>query len=334
MHTKIQVFDSPQPESVNLSACRICGNTVGNQLHSVREMMLGLREAFPYLECGSCGCLQLVEIPAKMEKFYPANYYSFDQHGAFLTFLRRRRSRYAYGCPSLVGWLLTTLAVPNDAVRAVRRTGVPKNAAILDVGCGSGRLLLDLAWLGFKDLTGVDPFLAADIAYPEGPKVFRRRIEEMQGQFDLVMLHHSFEHMDQPDAVMSAVFRLLKPGGQAVFRIPVASSFAWREYGVHWINLDAPRHFYLHTFRSMSLLAGRAGFQTGQIVHESNAEQFWASEQYAQDIPMSDPRSLKSSPLKMLLAWPRLHRSKVRAHELNQRGEADLVCFHYSKPTG
>jgi len=332
----VQDSSSAETQAVfaGLTACRICGNTAGNRPHLVREMMLGLRDEFPYLECNACGCLQLIEIPADMGKYYPANYYSFDQHGTLLTFLRRRRSLHAYGHSNLVGWALTELAVPNDAVRAIRRTGVPTSAAILDVGCGSGRLLLDLAWLGFKNLTGVDPFLAADITYPEGPKVFRRRIEEMQGQFDLVMLHHSFEHMDQPDAVMSAVYRLLKPGGQAVFRIPVASSFAWREYGVHWINLDAPRHFYLHTFRSMILLAGRAGFQSGQIVHESNAEQFWASEQYAQDIPMSDPRSLKSSALRMLLAWPRLRRSQVRAHELNQRGEADLVCFHYYKPTG
>jgi SAM-dependent methyltransferase len=313
-------------------ACRVCGNLAGNRLHVVREMMLGLREEFPYLECGSCGCLQLVQIPGDMAKYYPPNYYSFDQHGAFLTFLRRRRSRHAYGHFNVVGWMLSELAVPNDAVRAIRRTGVEKEAAILDVGCGSGRLLLDLAWLGFKNLTGVDPFLAKDISYPAGPKVFRRGIGEMEGEFDLIMLHHSFEHMDRPDAVMHAVYRLLKPGGQAIIRIPVASSFAWRNYGVHWINLDAPRHFYLHTFQSMELLTKTAGLQAAEIVHEGNAEQFWGSEQYAKDIPMSDPRSLKASLLKTVMAWPRLRRCQIQARELNKRGEADLLCFHYRKP--
>jgi SAM-dependent methyltransferase len=92
---------------------------------------------------------------------------------------------------------------------SIRRTGLPKNAAILEVGCGSGRLLLDLAWLGFTNLTGVDPFIAGDIHYPNGPKILKQRVEAMTGVFDLVMLHHSFEHTDQPLAVMQAVSRLL-----------------------------------------------------------------------------------------------------------------------------
>lgn len=313
------------------TACRICGNVSGNRRHVAREMMLGLRDEFAYSECGACGCLQLLEIPADMAKYYPASYYSLTRHGMLKTFLRRCWALHAYSRPNPIGWLLSELVVPHEAMLSIRRTGLPKNAAILEVGCGSGRLLLDLAWLGFTNLTGVDPFIAEDIHYPDGPTILKQRVETMTGEFDLVMLHHSFEHTDQPLAVMQAVSRLLKPGGYAIFRIPVASSFAWRQYGVNWANLDAPRHFFLHTFESMRLLANQTGLRLQETLHEGNDEQFWVSEEYARNIPRSDPRSLKSSPLKMLPAFPKIRRCKVRAKELNLKGQGDLVCFHFQK---
>jgi SAM-dependent methyltransferase len=320
------------PIGVDKTACRICGNASGNRRHVAREMMLGLRDEFSYLECGRCGCLQLVQIPADMARYYPANYYSLTQHGWLKTFLRRCWARHAYQRPNPVGWLLSELVVPHEAMLSIRRAGLPKNAAILEVGCGSGRLLLDLAWLGFTNLTGVDPFIAENIRHPNGPAILKQQVETMTGEFDLVMLHHSFEHTDQPLAVMQAVFRLLKPGGYAIFRIPVASSFAWHQYGVNWANLDAPRHFFLHTFESMRLLADQAGFQLQEILHEGNDEQFWVSEEYARDIPRSDPRSLKSNLLKMMLAFLKIRRCKVKARELNLQGQGDLVCFHFQKP--
>lgn len=321
------------PLAANAAACRICGNGAGNRRHVAREMMLGLCDEFPYLECGQCGCVQLLQIPPDMGRYYPANYYSFDQHGTLATFLRRRRVRHALQRPNLIGWLLSELIVPHDALLALKRINPPRDAAILDVGCGSGRLLLDLAWMGYRNLIGVDPFVPQDIVHPTGPKVFKRRIQDLDGSYDLVMLHHSFEHMDQPQAVLAAVHRLLRPGGHVIVRIPVASSFAWREYGVNWVNLDAPRHFFLHTFASMGLLAQQAGLELQETRHEGNTELFWASEQYARGIPMLDARSLKSSLWGQVRMVARLWRDRNRSHRLNQEGQADLVCFRFGKTT-
>lgn len=314
-----------------MTACQICANSENNRAHSVREMMFGLREIFPYVECGQCGCLQLLQIPADMSRYYPRDYYSFQTHGALKTFVRHQWSSYAYHGRNLVGKLVSRFFVPNGSMQAIRRSGISRQAKVLDVGCGSGRLLLDLAYLGFTDLSGADPFISADIIHPEGPRVYKRQLAEMTGTFDLIMLHHSFEHMSEPARVMAEIDRLLRPGGELIVRIPVASSHAWRTYGVDWVNLDAPRHFFLHTFKSMEILASRAGWRTGSIVHEGNDEQFWMSEQYARDIPSQDPRSLSSSPWKRLLAWNKIRRWQKMAADVNRRQEADLVCFHFHK---
>lgn len=308
--------------------CKICGNADTNRVHMVREMAFGLRDEFPYLECSKCGCLQLMKIPANMNRYYPSTYYSFQRHGWVKTMVRHQWSAHAYGKPNPLGWALSMFFVPNGAMQAVRRTGIAKDARVLDVGCGSGRLLLDLAHLGFRNLTGVDPFIGNDIAYENGVKVYKRSLNEMEAGFDLVMLHHSYEHMDAPREVMQSLSRLLKPGGKAIIRIPVASSFAWRTYGVNWVNLDAPRHFYLHTFKSIEFLTHETGLKIEKIIHEGNDEQFWASEQFARDIPSNDPRSIGASTFKRLAAWGTIRSCKIRAAELNQKGEGDLVCFH------
>ena len=314
------------------NACRICGNTEANQLHVAREMAFGLRDKFSYLECGACGCVQLLDIPADLHKFYPPDYYSFQKHGKLKTFLRHQWSAYAYGRPNPVGWLVSNLFFPNWAMRAVRRSAVLKTASILDVGCGSGRLLLDLAYLGFKNLTGVDPFIPRDIAYDCGVRVFKKELRDLPGSFELVMLHFSYEHMDNSVDVMQQIQRLMRPGGQAIVRIPVASSYAWKRYGVNWVNLDPPRHLFIHTSKSMELTAKRAGLEISGVVHEGSDEQFWASEQFEQDIPSNDPRSLYSSPMKRLLAWKRIRACKLKAEELNKQSQADLVSFSLRKP--
>ena len=315
-----------------MNSCKICKNSSGNTVHIAREMMFGFRDQFEYLECAQCGCVQLLNVPQNMARYYPENYYSFENHGWAKTLLRHRWSAYAYGRFSFPGAIVSRVFFPNRAMMSVKRLGPALEARILDVGCGSGRLLLDLQYLGFQCLAGVDPFLKKELAYPGGLTVHKRQLDQLTGQYDLIMLHHSFEHMDNPSSVMRALVGLLSPKGTVILRIPVASSYGWRHFGVDWINLDAPRHLFLHTQTSIKLLAETAGLVIKQIVHEGDDGVFWASEAYAQDIPMSDPRFPFNSLPKRLAGWRRLCDFRSRAEELNRKGQAVQVCFYLGRP--
>ena len=44
--------------------CPICGEDNDNKIFKVKEMQMGLREEFDYVECSNCGCLFIKEIPA------------------------------------------------------------------------------------------------------------------------------------------------------------------------------------------------------------------------------------------------------------------------------
>jgi 2-polyprenyl-3-methyl-5-hydroxy-6-metoxy-1,4-benzoquinol methylase len=315
-------------------SCRVCGNAEGNRSHTAREMMFGFRESFEYLECKECGCLQLLDVPADLSRYYPAGYYSFQPppalDGSWRTYLKQERSRYCLEGKSAVGMIFTKVAGVPDYYEWFKTAGVKSDSAILDVGCGAGGLLLLLREEGFSDLTGMDPFLAADIHYP-GVTVFKKELVELDRQFDFIMLNHSFEHTGQPRQVLREVHRLLKPNHFALIRTPVASSYAWRHYGVNWFQLDAPRHLFVQTVKSMRLLAEPTGWHLAEVVFDSNEQQFWASEQYQRDIPFRDPRSYYENPAQSLFSPEQIEAFRMRAVELNQQQDGDQACFYLHK---
>lgn len=310
-----------------MNRCKICGNEDGNRHHTAREMMFGFRDQFTYLECGRCGCLQLVDIPADMGKYYPSNYYSFSHNGWLKRFLRNQWAAHAYRGGNLIGGLVWHLFGPHDAMISLRRVNLPRRARILDVGCGSGQLLLDMQHVGFQSLMGLDPYLDQDLVYANGVTVFKKQLAEMQGSFDVIMLHHSFEHLDQPAEVMRQLARLLEPDGRVIIRIPIADSYAWRHYGVNWMHMDPPRHLFLHTRKSIDLLAEQSSLKVETMICEGNESQFLGSEQYQRDIPLSDPRSFTASHLRRWMNMRVIRRRRAESEELNRKQEGDWGCF-------
>jgi hypothetical protein len=51
------------------------------------------------------------------------------------------------------------------------------------------------------------------------------------------------------------------------------------------VQLDAPRHLFLHTRKSFGLLAARAGLQIEKWFCDSTSFQFWGSELYQRKLP-------------------------------------------------
>lgn len=316
---------------MSATTCAICANHAGNRLHLAREMMFGLREPFRYLECGHCGCVQLLDVPDDFAKYYPGTYYSFAPESGLKAALNRRRARQAHGASSLSGWTAEQLMGRYQAMEAVHDAGIAKDATVLDVGCGAGHLIRDMHDLGYQHVSGIDPFLAADVRHANGVTVRRRTVAETGGLYDVVMLHHAFEHMPAPADTLRDLARLLTPGGRLLIRIPVAGSQAWREYGVNWVNLDAPRHLFLHTPESMRILAEATGLSVSRLTFDGNPSQFIASEQYARDIPLADPRSVYSGSWRRWIGWWQARRLQARVDALNQGGDGDWACFELQR---
>jgi len=307
--------------------CRICDNQDGNTKWLAREMMLGLRTTFPYFECGGCGCVQIESIPEDLAPFYPPGYYSYSSpdrssRSAPIRALKKARDSAIVLDQPPVGRALARL-FPNRDLLPLRGLGLARTSRILDVGSGSGRVLHALADAGFTSLAGIDPHLPPEVVSSKRIRLARISLFECTGAYDLVMFHHSFEHMAEPERVLAQVATLLDPAGQCLLRLPTASSYAWRHYRTDWVQLDAPRHFFLHTIRSLELLTQNAGFAIVSLKSFSSGFQFWGSEQYRMDIPLMSDRSVAkgASPF----TRNELRAFERRARECDRRGEGDEI---------
>jgi SAM-dependent methyltransferase len=280
--------------------CQICSSNAPHVAYHCREKMFGWGDEFTYFQCANCGCLQIAAVPGDLNRFYPADYYSFHvqpvpQHGW--------RSRLgAVGDYSMAtgrgifGRLINRFRPARTEVVSLASVPVQETMNILDVGCGRGQLLSILKRAGFDRLAGIDPYLPADVEVLPGLFLRKLSVEQVQEQFDLIMLHHVFEHLQQGEEILGLCRQRLTATGKILLRFPTAESDAWEIYRENWVGLDAPRHLFLHTRHSFDLLAKKSGLKVEQWFCDSTAFQFWVSELYRRGVPLCDASGSTTKP--------------------------------------
>lgn len=311
--------------------CRVCDNTESNTIYNAREMMMGLRERFTYFQCDQCKCIQIADFPENISKYYPDEYYSIkanDESDNLITrFLKLKRNKYAVFKRSLLGKIVYK-KYPKPDLYSLSHINLNKDTRILDVGCGTGELLRSLHQLGFQDLTGIDPYNKEEIIEIGGnSKIFKKYIFELEGQWDVIMMHHVFEHMPDPLRVLKCASELLVPNGYFLIRIPVSQSTAWKEYRENWVQLDAPRHFFIHSPISFKLLLKNTDFELIKTIYDSTAFQFWGSIQYENDISLHDDSSYAVDPKRSIFNEQDIASFSKKAKELNKNQKGDQAIF-------
>ena len=295
--------------------------------------MFGLDLLFDYIECGNCQCLHLRNIPEDLSLFYPSNYYSFSD--AVISrklnnpLVKARNSYAVYGKP-LAGKFLMHF-FPKPELVWLTPIGLKKDTRVLDVGCGSGMLLRFLATMGMKNLTGIDPYLHENPDSSKQLELIKSDLFDITGEWDVIWFHHVFEHLKNPLDVLEKVASLLSPGGQCIIAIPTVSGEAWESYGTNWVQLDAPRHLFLHSVKSMQIMAEKSGFIISKILYNSTGFQFWASEQIKRGIPLVDKNSGSTTPREGLFTSSQLEAFERKAKQLNKRNSGDQAVFFMSK---
>ena len=301
--------------------CHYCHSTQGT-IFLGTERMLGLGGEFRYASCTSCGSIQLFTIPEDLGPYYPRDYYSFgllQPSGLLRNLLKKIRIRtflatgWKFFSPSFGGYWLKKLH-PKFTDR------------IADVGCGNGQLLYELHVSGFKDLHGFDPFLENESRLGAGLQLWKKELEQTDLYFDVLMMHHSFEHLADPQQVFKTCFERLNPGGRLLVRCPVADAAVWKEKQSLWVQLDAPRHMTIPSTQGFVAAAQRSGFEVQEIIFDSTSFQFWGTALYEQGEKLDSGKVSTLFSEKQLVEW------EQKAIQYNQEGVGDQACFFCVKP--
>jgi SAM-dependent methyltransferase len=132
-----------------------------------------------------------------------------------------------------------------------------RTAAVLDVGCANGGLLMVLKRLGFGDLAGLDPS-GACVRYVQQQGIDATvgglfdHDPAREGRFDCVILSHVLEHVRDLGRAVDNMLGLLRPGGLLYVEVPDASRYAdFFVVPYYYFDCEHINHFDEHSLRNL-----------------------------------------------------------------------------------
>lgn len=138
---------------------------------------------------------------------------------------------------------------------------LPKDAKILDMGCGPGYFLDEMKERGYTDLTGAT-LSPGDIKLCEskGHKVGKYDLSflpQKDGYYDesvdFIFLRHALEHSPYPIFTLMEYNRVLKQGSKMYIEVPAPDCERRHEYN--------PNHYSIFGANQLAALLNRTGFK-------------------------------------------------------------------------
>ncbi|MCK9368714.1 class I SAM-dependent methyltransferase [Candidatus Dojkabacteria bacterium] len=158
-----------------------------------------------------------------------------------------------------------------------------KDGRVLDIGCGHGTLLKDV-YAKTLYTYGIDPDkeALAKNTFIKNKKVgFVEELPYQDKFFDVVVCAWVLEHLKSPETAFKEIYRVLKPGGKAIFLTPNTRNFnVWiikavpekfheffttRLYG-RQENDTYPKFYRINSENKMIKILEPIGFQKTEII--------------------------------------------------------------------
>lgn len=142
----------------------------------------------------------------------------------------------------------------------------PERGKLLEIGFSLGYGLAAWSKEGW-DCTGVEPWQggvrhAGQVLGLQ--HVHASTLQEMNfpdDTFDVVVMLHVIEHLDDPVAELKEIFRVLRPNGRAIIETPRYDTLAFRLLGRRERSISCDGHIYFFTRKTLEAAGEKAGFQ-------------------------------------------------------------------------
>ena len=139
-----------------------------------------------------------------------------------------------------------------------RYGGLPEDARILEIGCGTGHNLPMLAQFGSVDAIEIDAAARAIASERLGRPVGDAPLPALpgvpRGAYDLIAVLDVIEHIEDDVAALGAMADCLRPGGKILIAVP-AHQWMWSAHDV--VN----HHHRRYSKRTLGAAIARAGLR-------------------------------------------------------------------------
>lgn len=137
--------------------------------------------------------------------------------------------------------------------------------SLLDIGCGYGFFLEKARQRGWR-VFGIEPCEHARVYAKsksldiEAGNLFDRKYNDEI--FDVVTLFYVLEHLPEPSRYLKEIYRILKPGGLLLVRVPHTTPIVkiLKAFGVQNKLYDAPSHLSDFSSRTLAMALEKTGF--------------------------------------------------------------------------
>jgi len=130
-------------------------------------------------------------------------------------------------------WYRARRKIISELIR--RKITLPKNAKLLEIGCGTGHNLAMLGTFGTVDALEVDDIAREMAEQRLGHDVLSAPLPELAGipdeLYDMVAALDVVEHIPDDKAALEGIARVLKPGGKLLITVP-AHQWMWSAHDV------------------------------------------------------------------------------------------------------
>lgn len=225
---------------LELPECPACGSS------SFSGFELG--PGNPLRHCRRCGTVSAAEYADPQQVYRDG--YMFGQAGPFGLDVR---------APEFQRYLLR---VARRRIKLIERASGLRFGALLDVGSGTGEVLLAAAERGWR-AQGVEPERsAAGMARQRGLTVAVAALEESglpERTYDVVSAFHVLEHIPDSRAFLRTMARWVRPGGFVAVEVPNFASVQRRRLGDGWTGLRPHEHLVHFTPATLRQTFAAAG---------------------------------------------------------------------------
>lgn len=211
---------------MNLKKCQVC--------ESENNLEWSINTNF--LECSKC---KSVWLEKKAKSTYDKDYYD-------------RGSK---------SWLMKVIDIFSFWDRYLT-LDLQKSDKVLEIGFGEGKLLRELKTRGYV-VSGVEQSEYARERMKKliGSKNVFDDIDKVSGKYDVVVMYHVLEHIQEPKKYIKKIMRILTPGGRLIVRVPNIDSLEARLAGADWYHLDYPNHQILFSEAGLIKMFEDVGFK-------------------------------------------------------------------------